>query len=79
MGRPREQNISKDGYWKRAQRAGTKASKCSKCGRPTSGRGGIQHHTQGVLNNEHSRVTLCRSCHAKVDNPMKSAIKGKLS
>lgn len=71
MGRPKISNPSKDALWKRAQRAGTKASTCSRCGKPTAGRGGIQHHTEGVKNNEHARTTLCRSCHAKVDNPMR--------
>lgn len=69
MGRPREKNISKWGHWKRAQRD-----------HPTGkGRNFVHHHTEGVLNNPNKMVVLSRSEHAKVDNPMKKAIKGRLS
>lgn len=74
MGRPKIANPSKDALWKRAQRAGTRANRCSRCGKRLDNRDGIQHHRDGVLKNEGNRRTLCRSCHAAVDNPMKTAL-----
>lgn len=68
MGRPREQNVSKWAHWKRAQRD-----------HPTGkGRDYVHHHPDGVLKNPNKMVVLSRSEHARVDNPMKKAIKGKL-
>lgn len=70
MGRPKLPNskVTKWALWKRAQRE-----------TPTGkGRGFVQHHRKGVRNDEHDRVVLSRSEHAKVDNPMKKAIKGRV-
>ncbi len=72
VGRPRIANPSKDAKWKRAQRSGTRGTKCANCGRTT---GLIQHHRDGVMNNEGNRQTLCRRCHTLGKlNPMKRAI-----
>jgi len=68
MGRPREKNVTKWALWKRMQRD-----------HPTGkGRGFVHHHRKGVLNDEHDVVVLSRSEHAKVDNPMKKAIRGRV-
>ena len=65
LGRPRQKKVSKWGYWKRAQRD-----------RPTGkGRGFVHHHPDGVMNNPNKMQVMSRSQHAKVDNPMKRAVR----
>ena len=69
VGRPREKNISKDGYWKRNQRAGKPGGRCARCGKRVSGRLDVQHKNNVQSNNKRSNlVKLCRSCHVAIDN-----------
>jgi hypothetical protein len=49
VGRPRIANPSKDALWKRAQRSGTRAATCARCGKRLDNRDGVQHHRDGVM------------------------------
>jgi 5-methylcytosine-specific restriction endonuclease McrA len=77
VGRPRESNISKQGYWKRNQRAGVRSSRCSSCGATTNLI--VHHRNKETADNRPSNlVTHCRACHVRA-HPEIAAAGGRAS